>query len=89
MDSGTPGFTAANVWCAQPNHGLRGNELWTHSNGANALSTATCKPVLPVGSYQVPGRGVHHGDDQRHGPTTGGRYYTAADAIDFRVASNC
>jgi surface antigen len=53
MDSGTPGFTTTDVWYSQANHGLRGNEQWTHTNGTAALSTATYTPVLPVGCYLV------------------------------------
>jgi hypothetical protein len=53
MDAGTPGFTTTDVWYAEANHGLRGNERWTHTNGTTTLSTATYTPKLPVGCYQV------------------------------------
>ena len=53
MDGATPGFGTTDVWYPQANHGLRGNERWTNSNGPTALSTATYTPTLPVGCYQV------------------------------------
>jgi hypothetical protein len=53
MDAATPGFTTTDVWYTQANHGLRGNERYTHTNGVSTLSTATYKPTLPVGCYQV------------------------------------
>jgi hypothetical protein len=51
LDAGTPGFSTANVWYTEANHGLRGNERWTASNGISPSSTATYTPRLPVGCY--------------------------------------
>jgi surface antigen len=53
IDAGTPGFSTSNVWYSEANHGVRGNERWTASNGISPLSTATYTPTLPVGCYVV------------------------------------
>ena len=53
IDAGTPGFSTVNTWYAQANHGVRGNERWTHSNGIAPVSTATYTPTLQTGCYTV------------------------------------
>lgn len=53
IDAGTPGFSTVNTWYAQANHGVGGNERWTHTNGITPVSTATYTATLPTGRYSV------------------------------------
>ncbi|HEV2373045.1 MAG TPA: CHAP domain-containing protein [Streptosporangiaceae bacterium] len=39
--SGPPGFTTTSDWYLQAGHGYANHELWTHTNGATPVSTAT------------------------------------------------
>jgi surface antigen len=48
-------FSLGNVWYPRPGHGEIGEEEWTHTNGATAVSTATWTPSGLAGSacYRV------------------------------------
>jgi hypothetical protein len=74
IDPQTPGFTSTDVWYSEPGHGARGAMLWTHTNGAGTLSTATYTPSLPAGCYRV---NVNVPD---YGSNSPAALYTVADA---------
>jgi hypothetical protein len=48
-------YSLGNTWYVQSGHGELGNEEWTHTNGATAVSTATYTPAGLAGStcYRV------------------------------------
>jgi surface antigen len=47
---GSSQFSTTNWWASDAGHGLTGQMLWTHTNGANASSTASWAPVLKAGT---------------------------------------